>query len=171
MKRLLTLLLAVASFSATYAQSSTTQKAKRIIRGDRPDYDPDRPSSGDAKDIIIGRDGRPVYDDRGYYPTGSSSRTGQINREYDAKIRSIRNNPTLSRAEKDWIIRRLEAERARRIREADRDYRREDRRYSERSREYRDYDDDYGGKKYKYKGNNGKHLGWQKGKGNPHRRG
>ena len=35
----------------------------------------------------------------------------------------------------------------------------------------RDDDDDYKGKKNKAKSNNGKHLGWEKGVGNPHKNG
>ena len=74
-----------------------------------------------------------------------------MNREYDAKIRSIRNNPNLSRSEKERIIRQLEQDRKKKIRQIS-DHRRS---------EY--------GKNKKYKKNPGKHKGWSKGKGNKHR--
>jgi len=88
-----------------------------------------------------------------------------VNREYDAKIWSIRNNRTLSQQEKDRMIRQLEQDRQRRIQQITRNghYR-----YQTKGRKDRDDDDD---DRYERngKGNNGKHLGWEKGKGNPHR--
>jgi hypothetical protein len=165
MKKLLALLLAVSCLSVTYAQSSA-EKAKRVIRGERRDYDPDN----NSRDVVIGGNRRPVYDDRDYR-SGSSSRAA-IDREYDAKIRYVQNNHKLRRTEKNRIIRELEVERARRIADLNNSYgyNRNDRRYAERSGEDRRFDDDKRyNKKNQYKGNNGKHLGWQKGKGNPHR--
>lgn len=167
MKTLLTLLLLI-SFSVTYAQSSTTQKAKRVISGERRDYDPNNPN--DSRDIDIDRDRRTVYNDRD--DRSSNKSRERINREYDAKVRSIENNRTLSRSEKDRIIRGLESERSRRLGERNGDYRNNrnnDRRYAERSAENRRYDDRRYNHKKGRKGNNGKHLGWQKVKGNPHR--
>jgi hypothetical protein len=166
MKKLLAILLAVSCFSVTYAQSSA-EKAKRVIRGERRDYDPDN----NSRDVVVGGNRRPVYDDRDYR-SGNNSRAA-IDREYEAKIRYVRNNHKLKRAEKNRIIRGLQAEHARRIADLNNSnrYNQNDRRYSERSMEYRRYDDDKKfNKKNRYKGNNGKHLGWQKGKGNPHQR-
>lgn len=122
MKRILTLFFAVLCVASVQAQSTTTNKAKRIISGDRRDYDPNRRSTDEAKSVISERNRNRdiVYDDRN--------------------------------------IRRRD----------------DDRRYGERSRErgkdykYGKYKNKKGYAKYK-KGNKGKHLGWQKGVGNPHR--
>ncbi|OLY92250.1 hypothetical protein SAMN05444008_11510 [Cnuella takakiae] len=121
MKQILTLLFAVLCVACSQAQSSTTNKAKRVISGERRDYDPNRSTTDEAKGVI---------------------RERNRNRDIVYNDRNIRRD--------------------------------DDRRYGERSREYgKDYK--YGkyknkNGKYKYKkGNNGKHLGWQKGVGNPHR--
>lgn len=180
MKLFITLLAATLPFTGLLAQSQTTEEAKRVILGERRDSRND-----DSKDVVLGRDGRPVYEERGSTnERNRQARINQVNREYDAKVRSIRNNNTLSRSEKERIIRDLEEERSRRIREinSDRnrrdndhrndDRRNDDRRNDDRRRDDRSYERGYEnkkGKKDKNKGNNGKHKGWQKGKGNPHR--
>jgi hypothetical protein len=98
------------------------------------------------------------------YPSSSTSRQAEIdevNRTYDSKIQAVRANPLLSAAEKERRIRDLEYERAQRIREINNRY-------------YGNSDGTYSKNKNKnkaYKTNNGKHLGWEKGKGNPHRTG
>jgi hypothetical protein len=175
MKKIVTLLITAAAFSSSFAQSNDIEEAKRIVLGERKDSRSTSPSS-DPKDVVLGSDGRKVYDPRDTrYPTGttSRSRTEQINREYDAKIRSIRNNPNLSAAEKERIIRDLNNERARRLRDVNGDNRKyEERRRYEDKRYDRRNDNDDDDKKYKNKkskGNNGNHYGWQKGKGNPHK--
>lgn len=124
MKKIWTLLFAVFTVSAVVAQSAATDKAKSIIRGDRPDYDPARNTTDEAKSVIRDRNRNReiVYDDR-----------------------NIRRN--------------------------------DGRRYNERSgaNERRKQDGKNGksyqhnGKAYKHKNNKGKHLGWHKGVGNPHR--
>jgi len=143
MKQLLSLLVLIALTATSYAQSNE-EKIERsrdvILGGDRRTSDADR-----SRDVILGR----RTDDRGI----DNSSSTEINREYDRKIREIRNNPDLTRAEKERIIRRMEQERNERLRKAD------NRRYD------RDRDNRYG-KNKKVKGNNGKHLGWEKGKGN-----
>ena len=147
MKQLLSLLVLIALTATSYAQSNE-EKIERsrdvILGGDRRTSDADR-----SRDVILGR----RTDDRGI----DNSSSTEINREYDRKIREIRNNPDLTRAEKERIIRRMEQERNERLRKAD------NRRY-DRDRD-RDRDNRYG-KNKKVKGNNGKHLGWEKGKGN-----
>ena len=118
--------------------------------------------------MILGGDNRTVYGetDPRYpqrYPSTASSREQRIydiNREYDAKIASIRNNPRLSRSEKERIIRQLEADRRQRIDAVNGSYQGKDRR--------NDKDEDCK-KSKKAKGNNGNHYGWEKGKGNPHK--
>lgn len=177
MKRFFTLLAFLLPFLSLMAQSQTTEEAKRVILGERRDDRNTNTNNGNPKDVVLGRDGRPIYDERSNYPGGNrQGRINEINREYDAKIRSIRNNRTLSRAEQDRIIRDLEQQRNRRIREINGrdDNRRYDNRRNERGRDDRDWDDDRDRNKNKNKykgnkGNNGKRLGWEKGKGNPHR--
>lgn len=95
--------------------------------------------------------------------SGRQAEIEQVNREYDAKIASIRNNPTLTQEEKDRAIARLERDRARKIREI---------RNEGRDNDDDDYNDNKKNKKNKKtKSNNGKHLGWEKGVGNPHKNG
>jgi hypothetical protein len=164
MKKIITLLVLFGAYTAVSAQ--TTEDAKRVILGQKKGTQTS--PSGDSKDVIFGGDRR-VYDENGnrYPTTGSNgSQIDQVNREYDRKIYSIRNNPDLSTAEKERIIRQLEAERARKIKAINRQYddRRDDRRYD-------DDDDRNDGKKYGKNNNPGKKLGWEKGVGNPHRSG
>ena len=106
------------------------------------------------RDVILGGGNNDQNTYPGSYPSGSrEAQINQINREYDAKIRSIRNNPYLSQAEKDRAIRQLENDRRRKINAISGSYAK-----------------NKNGKAYK-KGNKGKHLGWEKGKGNPHKNG
>ena len=166
MKKILTLALCLGAVTFASAQSTREMEdVKDVILGPRKSSGGDTRTSD--KDVILGRDDR-RYDERSRYPSSTSRSTeaNRINREYDAKIRSIENNRTLSRAEKERAIRQLEADRNRKLRSLDERYSK-DRRYNDR-----DDDRNYSkNKKYKSKkkGNNGNHYGWEKGKGNPHK--
>jgi hypothetical protein len=109
----------------------------------------------------------------GSYPSGSrEAAIDQVNRDYDAKIASIQNNPYLSAEEKDRQIRQLNRDRQRRIDEINRQYGygSSNGGYSKKKgKHHDDEDDDDRYEKKNGKGNNGKHLGWEKGKGNPHK--
>lgn len=152
MKRILTLLIAVGLAAGASAQTSK-EEARRVILGGGNKNGGN--TNERSRDVILGDGGNNDNNNRRTYPNSypnSGSRADQINREYDIKINSIRNNPNLSQSEKQRIIRELEADRARALRKAgnygnDRDYK----------------------KDKKYKSNNGKHKGWTKGKGNKHR--
>jgi hypothetical protein len=147
MKKIITLLIAVAAFAGAEAQSNKIEEAKRVVLG----------GGGNNND-------RDIYEDRRVgsrdYPSGTSreAEIDRINRDYDLKIQSIRNNPYLSSAEKERTIRQLNNERERRIRELNNSYEGRDR--------DRRYDNDDNRKVKKNKSNNGKHKGWTKGKGN-----
>ena len=142
MKKIITLFTAIAAFVAVHAQSSRDE-ARKVILGQEKNKGT---SSQEGRDIILGGgNNRSNYPES--YPTSRQSQIDQVNREYDAKVWSIRNNRTLSQAEKARMIRQLEEDRARRIREVNQN-------------------DGYG-----KKGDKGKHLGWEKGKGNPHKYG
>ena len=176
MKKIITLFFCIGAVSAAFAQTTAEQEeARRVILsgGGAKKTDNDTRNS---RDIILGGDGR-IYDERdrntnypypGNYPNSGSrqGRVDQVNRDYDAKIRSIRNNRQLSNAEKERIIRDLNNDRARVIRQINGRYE-NDRRYEDRRDRRYDNDDD----KKKYKSNNGNHYGWEKGKGNPHKSG
>jgi hypothetical protein len=145
MKKLFTLCLGLVMVSALHAQSR--EEARRVILGGKKG----EPSTGNSgggsqnpRDVILGGGGN-NNGGPNTYPSGSSreSRIEAINRDYDNKIISVRNNPTLSAEEKDRIIRQLERDRQRRIAQVNGEYK--------------------GSKKGK--GNNGKHKGWYKGKG------
>ena len=167
MKNILTLLVCSLFVSAAFAQTDAQkEEAKRVILGPKTTS---TSKTGDDKSVILGGgDDRTVYGetDRRYpqrYPSTATSREQRIydiNRTYDAKIASIRNNPRLSRSEKERIIRQLEAERRQRIAAVNGTYYGKDRRNSK---------DEDCKKSKKNKGNNGNHYGWEKGKGNPHK--
>lgn len=140
MKKLLTLLLAVTSFTISFAQSRKIDEARRVMNGTPND--------------------RTVYDERGSRVPGGSGTSrsediDKVNYEYERKINAVRMNPTLSQAEKERRIRKLEDERERRINSINHGKNDKD-----RKKAYT---------KNKGKGNNGRHLGWEKGVGNPHR--
>lgn len=169
MKKIITLLLCAAFFTTAFAQTSA-EESRRIILGKQSKSETDET---EAKDVILGRKNKRISDDdRNYpntrtYPSGNrEQRVEQVNREYDAKVQSIRNNRYLSSAEKQRAIRDLNNDRARKIRAINEKYgnNQRDRRYDRD-----DNDDDRKKKNKKYKKNNGNHYGWQKGKGNPHR--
>ena len=146
MKQLFSLLALFALTVTSYAQSNEEkiERSRDIILGKDQRTETDR-----SRDVVLGR----RSDDRGIYESRSSS---EINREYDRKIRQVRNNPDLTRAEKERIIKRMEQERRDRLRKIN---------SRDRDRDY-DRDRDRYGKNKKVKGNNGKHRGWEKGKGN-----
>ena len=157
-KKIITLSLSFVVFTAAFAQSPKIEEAKDVITGRKKTTQPQE-SDRSVKDVILGR--RTEDQSTTRYPDGTygsrESQIEQVNREYDQKINSIRNNPYLSAEEKDRMIRQLEAERRRKIKSINNRY------------EDRDDDDDYKSKKVKK--NNGNHYGWEKGVGNPHRTG
>jgi hypothetical protein len=158
MKKIITLVLAVACFATVNAQTSK-EEARRVILGESKGSTKNTPTQN-PRDVILGggNGGNNPSSYPGNYPGGSrEAQIDQVNREYNAKIQSVRNNPYLSQAEKDRAIRQLENDRAKKIREINNRY------YG------KDKDNAY--KYKKNKGNNGKHLGWEKGKGNPHKNG
>lgn len=159
-------MLIVSTVASANAQTSQ-EDSRRVVLGTGGGGTRTERTSGGSNpvDVILGRDRR-VEDNQGTrYPSGTygtrEQQIDRVNREYDAKIYSIRNNRTLTAAEKERMIRQLEADRARRIREINN-------RYYDRDRRYDDRDDDYR-KDKKYKSNPGNHYGWEKGKGNPHK--
>lgn len=140
MKTILTLLMATCAFVTLHAQSN--EEARRVILGNRKEagtYD------RRADDVVWnGNNNRyPTYSNGGY-GSDRENRIDQINREYDAKIYSVRNNPYLSKKEKERTTRQLEKDRQKRLKEIN-----------------REFDKAYG----RYESNrhdNGKHKGWFK---------
>lgn len=162
MKKLITLLIATGAFAALHAQTSKDE-ARRVILGQEKKTS--STTSRNGRDVILGGGNENTYPNS--YPNTSSTRRAeidQVNREYDRKISAVRSNPMLSAEQKARMIRQLEQERARRIREIRQSsgnvYRKKGKKYDDD-----EYERGYG------KGNNGKHLGWEKGKGNPHKNG
>jgi hypothetical protein len=151
MKKIITLLLMFGAFATSHAQSRTIDKAKEVI-------------TKEPRNTTSNPNDRKVYGESdSRYPSNSTSRQAEINevnRTYDAKIQAIKVNPLISASEKERRIRDLEYERAQRIREINNRY------YSNSSTHSKNKN-----KNKAYKTNNGKHLGWEKGKGNPHRTG
>jgi len=143
MKRLTTLLLAVGMIVTANAQTSR-EEARKVVLGEKGGREN---TSTRGRDVVLGGGN----DSRTYPRSTKDAQINRINREYDAKIQSIRNNRTLSAAEKEKIIRDLERDRAREIREVNKSY--------EKSRK----------KDKQFKSNRGKHKGWTKGKGNKHK--
>jgi hypothetical protein len=164
MKKLITLLLATGAFAAVHAQTSKDE-ARRIILGQEKGNN--NSTSRNGRDVVLGGGNETTYPNSypNNYPSGSrQAEIDRVNREYDQKIWSIRNNNRLSSEEKTRIIRQLEQDRAKKIRQINQSDRYG---YGKKGKKYDD--DDYG-KRYG-KSNNGKHLGWEKGKGNPHKNG
>lgn len=153
MKKILTLLIAVGAVATLHAQSR--EETRRVILGGSKD---NGTYGGGNRDVILGggnNNGQyPTYPNNGSYGGSRQAQVDQVNREYDAKIYSIRNNPNLTYAEKERMIRQLERDRQRRIDQI-----------SRQNNRYDNYDDRY------ERRDNGKHKGWYKGKGNPHRNG
>lgn len=160
MKRFITLLIAAGAFMTVQAQTSKDEARKVILGREKK-----APAGTGDRDVILGRGGNGTAYPNSYpntYPSGSrQAQIDRVNRQYDAKIASIRNNRTLSPAEKDRMIRQLENDRARKIREINQS---DGGGYGKNGKNYKH-------KKYGKYNNPGKHLGWEKGKGNPHRNG
>jgi hypothetical protein len=146
MKTILTILITLGALATVHAQSR--EETRRIILGERTD---DRsPDTRNDRDVVLGRN------DNGRYAGNRQQEIDQVNREYDNKITSIRNNRHLDRQEKDRTIRQLEQDRQRRLADINR-------RYNGYDRDNRnDRDDRY------VRNGNGKKKGWEKGRGNPH---
>ncbi|MDB5253772.1 MAG: hypothetical protein JWP27_2941 [Flaviaesturariibacter sp.] len=154
MKKIVTLSLFLGLAAATFAQSRS--ESKRVILGA-----PKKGTTSGSKDVITGggNNGGTTT-----YPTSGATREQEIdrvNREYDAKIISVRNNPLLSAAAKQQRVNDLNLERERRIREINAAYG-----YGNQGNGTTATKGRKGGK-----GNNGNHYGWEKGKGNPHKSG
>ena len=159
MKKIITLFLSLGALTTVFAQNTRDMEdAKRVILGAPRTGSPTQ----NPKDIVLGGDRRVYEGNDRRYPNGSSrdAQVYNINREYDAKIYSIRNNRYLSASEKERMIRQLEIDRERAIRQVNNQY-------SNNNRNYKKYNDR---DNKKYKSNNGNHYGWEKGKGNPHNR-
>jgi hypothetical protein len=165
MKKIITLMIAVSSFAALHAQTSRDE-ARRVILG-QPKNSPQTSPNQNPRDVILGGGNNGTNYPNSYpnnYPSGSrQAQVDQVNRDYNAKIQSIRNNPYLSQAEKDRAIRQLENDRANRIRQINGQYGN----YSKNKGKKHHYDNDDDNEHH----DNGKHLGWEKGKGNPHKNG
>ena len=143
MKKITALLLTFFSIAMVQAQSSKDEARKIILGQPRGNNG----SSSSGKDIILGKRNPGSYpDSRENSPYGSREyQINQVNREYDAKIYSIRNNGTLSPSEKERMIRQLEEDRSRKIRDINKRCGKEKKR--------KDDDDRH---------DHGKHKGWKK---------
>lgn len=166
MKKMITLLIAFGGLLSVQAQTSK-EDARRVVLG--------APKNGNkttknGRDVVLGGDNgnnsRSYPNNRTYpnsrnYPYGSrEAQRDQVNREYDMKINSIRNNGQLSQSEKDRMIQQLEKDRARRLHEIDKGYNKTSRKQDD-DQEEDDHNDHNNGHH-----DNGKHSGWEKGKGN-----
>lgn len=143
MKKILTLLIAAGSFVSIHAQSR--EESRRVILGDPKD---NSIYGNNDRDVVYRRDRNdryPVHTNNAY---GRQYRIDQVNREYDSKIYSIRNNRYLSSREKTRMIRQLEMDRRNKINDINRRYDNDYKRYDDNDR----YD----------RHDNGKHKGWYK---------
>ena len=153
MKKIITILITFGAFASSFAQSRTIDKAKEVIT-----KEPRNTTGTYPNDRQVGDD------NASRYPTSTSrdAEINDINRHYDSKIEAVRRNPLLSSEEKERRIRALEYERAQKVREINKRYYGNDNTYSKNKTKDKN-------KAYGKKDNPGKHLGWEKGKGNPHR--
>jgi hypothetical protein len=152
MKKLIVLIFILGGFINSFAQSSTIDKAKEVITKEP------RNTSGSYPNE------RRVSTDNGNANSGSrEAEISEINKRYDAKIQAVRVNPILSAEEKERRIRDLEYERAQKVRAINNRY------YGGNNGDYSKNKNKVKQKHYDKKDNPGKKLGWEKGKGNPHR--
>ena len=150
MKKIITLLIMSGAFATCFAQSTTIDKAKEVIT-----KEPRNTTGTYPNDKRVGDD------NASRYPTSASreAEINDINRYYNSKIEAVRRNPLLSSEEKERRIRELEYERAQKVREINMRY---------GNNPYSKNKSNGKNKGYDKKDNPGKHLGWEKGKGNPH---
>lgn len=149
MKKILTLSLAAFAFLGLHAQTSKDEARKVVLGSPKKPASNGSPStsSSEGREVVLGGG----TDDSRTRPAGGpiasgtcATRISQVNRDYNAKIASIRANPTLTQQEKERMIRQLEKDRAKKLKEIDKQC---------------------GCKPDKAK-DHGKHKGWTKGKGN-----
>ena len=154
MKKFITLFTA-AFLVAGFANAQTGEDARDVILGKKKKTEQ---GQQDPRDVLGKRKSDDDRDAR--YPSGSrEAETDRINREYDYKIQTIRNNNALSAEEKRRMIDYLNKEREKELRKV----RKDDKKYDDDDRDDRTKNDQ------EFKSNRGKHKGWQKGKGNKHR--
>src|SRR5688500_9722754 len=133
MKKIITLLFCVGAVNSVLAQTSA-EESRRIILGKQVGSTTERErQERTTKDVMLGRADKRANDRTGTRTTTGTrtQRIKEINSEYDAKVLSIRNNRTLSAAEKERAIRQLNADRARKIKAINDRYNK-DRRYDDR---------------------------------------
>ena len=161
MKKLITLLFAVAAIGSVQAQTSREEARKVVLGGSKGTTTTGtEPRKDGPRDVVLG-----PGTSTGSTEASRQAQIDEVNRDYDAKIYSIRNNPTLTAAEKEEAIARLERDRARKIRAI--------RNAGSVATDdgYKDVKKNKNKKAKKAKSNNGNHYGWEKGKGNPHKNG
>jgi len=157
MKKILTLLIAAGAFVTLHAQSR--EQTREVILGsptNNGNY------GGRDRDVILGGGNNsqyPNYPNNGSYGNNRQYEADQINREYNAKIESIRQNRYLSNQEKARAIRQLEVDRQRRIDDLNRQY---NNRSGQYSNDRYDRNDRYDNNNRYDKRDNGKHKGWYK---------
>lgn len=151
MKKILTLLIATGAFFTLHAQSR--EENRRVVLGDRNENG--TYSGRNDRDVVLGRGSTERYPNE-TYSSNRQYEIDRVNRDYNEKINSIRNNRYLSGSEKERAIRDLERDRQRRIEQINRNYNDRNDRYD------RDDRNDRGSQARNAKGNNGKHKGWYK---------
>jgi hypothetical protein len=158
MKKIITLAIAIAAVSSVFAQSQDDRaRAKDKVFGNHTGttYPSNYPTTYPTNYPQSYPASYPTNYPNGY-PQGQAD---QINRDFNARIASVQNNPYLSRSEKARQIRELNAERERTLHSINNQYG-----YDNGRRRDRD-DDRYEDRNHDH----GRHLGWEKGRGNPHR--
>jgi len=146
MKKIITLLIAAGAVVSVHAQTSKDE-ARRVVLGEPKNGTSTTSRSG--RDVVLGGENTGSYPNNRNYPYGSKeAQAEQINREYDSKINSIRNNVYLSQSEKQKMIAQLEKDRAKKLRALN---------GTKKGKDCDNNDDHH---------DNGKHKGWTKGKGN-----
>src|SRR5688572_13851006 len=114
MKKIITLLFAVAAIGSVQAQT-TREEARKVVlggsKGTATTTTGTEPRKDGPRDVVLGPGTSTTSTE-----ASRQAEINEVNRDYDAKIYSIRNNPTLTTAEKEEVIARLERDRARKIR-------------------------------------------------------
>jgi len=113
MKKIFTLLVAVSSFTVSFAQQSWSNEHKRSPENSHYNYDYTYKQKDHGYSDGWYNEGR--YNDRGYNNRQHQREIDQVNQECDREIYSYRNDRSLSRYERNRRIRQVESERSVRI--------------------------------------------------------
>ncbi len=116
MKKIIVLLIAVTSFTVSFAQQGYNRNQKN--NHNQPGYENRKPndqySQNYSKDYGY-KDFDHNYNDRNYNQRNQQADIDRVNRDYDRRIYTYRNDHSINRYQRDRMIRQAEMERSQKI--------------------------------------------------------